>query len=178
MFCSPTSPGRPPHSPHMFPLHQWPPEPTSGGACRGARHVGLQLEEIRSSGGGGGGVFLALGMFWVSGYSSGPVVWMDGVGGDCPAQWCDLKSCVACSFHWNMLLPSVSVITVTLNAVFSAKGLDYIIPRLAFFARLVFPLWLIMCFLAFSYCFRGSLPVYKNIPRCLWRVWFLLTFIT
>ncbi|XP_040896898.1 carbonyl reductase family member 4 isoform X3 [Toxotes jaculatrix] len=33
------------------------PEPTSGGACRGARHVGLQLEEIRGGGGGGGGIF-------------------------------------------------------------------------------------------------------------------------
>lgn len=32
-------------------------------------------------GGDGGAVFLALGMFWVSGYSCGPALWMDGVRG-------------------------------------------------------------------------------------------------
>ena len=114
VFCSSTSPGKPPRSQrHMFPLHQRPPEPTSGGACRGARHVRPQLEEIRGSGGGGRGVFLARGMFWVSGYSSGPEVWMDEVGGVCNAQWWDMKCCVAdiktCCYHL------LSVLTVTLN---------------------------------------------------------------
>lgn len=55
----------PRHLPRETPLtasHVSPPEPTSGGACPRARHVGLQLEEIRGSG-DGRGVFLALGMF-------------------------------------------------------------------------------------------------------------------
>lgn len=55
----------PRHLPRETPLtasHVSPPEPTSGGACPRAGHVGLQLEEIRGSG-DGRGVFLALGMF-------------------------------------------------------------------------------------------------------------------
>ena len=170
----PTSPSVPTSGPR---------EPTSGGACRGARHVGLQLEEIRGSG-GGGGVFLALGMFWVSGYSCGCSV--DGWGW----RW---LSCSVMRFEMLRRFPfhihrghnfkwTTSIVLFLcanmLNAVFPIKGLNYFTLWLAFLASMVFPLWLIMCVLALSYCFRKSLSVYKNISRCLWRVWVLLTFIT
>lgn len=50
--------GRPPSQRATFTLLS----PPLDGACPRARHVGLQLEEIRGSG-DGRGVFLALGMF-------------------------------------------------------------------------------------------------------------------
>ena len=85
----PTSPRKPP-----------PLSPPLEGPVEGPGVWGLQLEEIK----GGGLVFLALGTLWVSGCSSGPVVWMDEVGGDCHSQWWGLECCSACYFHWNLLL--------------------------------------------------------------------------
>lgn len=99
----PTSPWETPSQPPHVALHSLlpaPPKPTSGAAYRARRHLGLQLEGIKGSG-GGRGVFLVLGMFWVSSYSSGPVLWMCGARGDCHAHWWDLQSCYQnLDFKW------------------------------------------------------------------------------
>lgn len=124
MFCSPRPPGRPPSQPPHVALHSLlpaPPKPTSGAAYRARRHLGLQLEGIKGSG-GGRGVFLVLGMFWVSSYSSGPVLWMCGARGDCHAHWWDLQSCYQnLDFKWATVCGGAVVCISPLSVVCLSK---------------------------------------------------------
>lgn len=90
VFCSSQPPQRdPPRSGHMLPSTpsssaSGPLSPPLEGPVEGARHVGLQLEEIRGSGGGGegeGGIF-----------SSGNVL----------SVWLQLWSCTVDGWGWRL----------------------------------------------------------------------------